>query len=175
MPEKYIWVNLPAYYLKVWDADTLVMESKIICGKPATPTPLITSAITNMITYPTWTIPNSIIKKDILPGLQRSSNYLARKGYSLLNNKGEEIDPSTVNWSKYTKGIPYKVQQGSGDDKREAAGRFARTHATHLARRTGPANPRARPGSRARRSARDRDRLECARSSGAFAPHSRHA
>lgn len=116
MPEKYIWVNLPAYYLKVWDADTLVMESKIICGKPATPTPLITSAITNMITYPTWTIPNSIIKKDILPGLQRSSNYLARKGYSLLNNKGEEIDPSTVNWSKYTKGIPYKVQQGSGDD-----------------------------------------------------------
>ena len=116
MPEKYIWVNLPAYYLKVWDADTLVMESKIICGKPTTPTPVITSAITNMITYPTWTIPNSIIKKDILPGLQKSSNYLARKGFSLVNNKGEEIDPSTVNWSKYTKGIPYKVQQGSGDD-----------------------------------------------------------
>ena len=116
MPEKYIWVNLPAYYLKVWDADTVVMESKIICGKPATPTPHITSAISDMITYPTWTIPASIIKKDILPGLKKNTGYLARKGFSLLNNKGEVIDPATINWSKYSKGIPYKIQQGSGDD-----------------------------------------------------------
>lgn len=116
MPEKYIWVNLPAYNLKVWDADTLVMESKIICGKPATPTPLITSAISDIIIYPTWTLPPGIIKKEILPGLKKNSGYLARKGFSLLNDKGEVIDPATVNWSKYSKGIPYKVQQGSGDD-----------------------------------------------------------
>lgn len=116
MPEKYILVNLPAYNLKVWDADSVVIESKIICGKPATPTPLITSAISDIIIYPTWTIPASIIKKDILPGLKRSTDYLARKGFSLLNNKGEVIDPATVNWSKYSKEIPYKVRQGSGDD-----------------------------------------------------------
>jgi murein L,D-transpeptidase YcbB/YkuD len=33
-----------------------------------------------------------------------------------VDNKGETVDPETVNWSKYTKGIPYKVMQGSGDD-----------------------------------------------------------
>lgn len=115
MPKKYIWVNLPAYFLKVIDTDTTVFESKIICGKPATPTPIITSHITDMVLYPTWTVPTSIISKEMLPGLKRNSNYLARKGLYLLNGKGARIDPSAINWSKYAKGIPYRIQQGSGD------------------------------------------------------------
>lgn len=115
MPVKYIWVNLPGYYLRVIDHDTVVMESKIICGKPDTRTPLLTSAITDMVTYPTWTVPNSIIAKEMLPGLKKSSGYLARKGFSLFNDKGEEIDPSTINWAKYKRGIPFKIRQGSGD------------------------------------------------------------
>ena len=116
MPEKYILVNLPAYYLQVWDADTISFVSKIICGKPATSTPFITSAVSDIVIFPTWTVPSSIIKKEMLPGLKRNSNYLARKGLHLYNNKGELIDPSTINWAKYSKGIPYKIQQGSGDD-----------------------------------------------------------
>ena len=116
MPEKYIWVNLPAYYLKMWQSDTVVFESKVICGKPATPTPLLTSAITDIVIFPTWTVPTSIISKDMLPGLKRNSNYLSRKGLYLLNNNGERIDPASVNWARYSKGIPYRIQQGSGDD-----------------------------------------------------------
>ena len=116
MPEKYVLVNLPAYYLQVWDSDTIAFTSKIICGKPATSTPFITSAISNLVIYPTWTVPTSIIKKEMLPGLKKNPNYLARKGLNLYNNKGELIDPATVNWSKYSKGIPYKIQQGSGDN-----------------------------------------------------------
>ena len=52
----------------------------------------------------------------MLPALKRNAGYLARKGLNLYNFKGEKIDPSTVNWARYTKGIPYKIQQGSGDD-----------------------------------------------------------
>ncbi|MEO6488572.1 MAG: L,D-transpeptidase family protein [Ferruginibacter sp.] len=116
MPEKYVLVNLPGYYLQVWDMDTITFTSKVICGKPSTPTPFITSAINNMVIYPTWTVPTSIIKKEILPGLKKSSGYLAKKGLNLYNNRGELVDPATVNWEKYSKGIPYKVQQGSGDN-----------------------------------------------------------
>ena len=116
MPQKYIWVNIPSYNLKVWSDDTVSLESKIICGKPATPTPHITSAINNIILYPTWTVPTSIISKDMLPGLKRSSNYLTRKGLYLLNAKGEQIDAAGINWAQYKKGIPYRIQQGSGDD-----------------------------------------------------------
>jgi murein L,D-transpeptidase YcbB/YkuD len=115
MPKNYIWVNLPAYYLKVKDADTTALESRIICGKPTTPTPILTSQISDIVLYPTWTVPTSIISKDMLPGLKRNSNYLARRGLYLLNGKGARINPSTINWNKYSKGIPFRIQQGSGD------------------------------------------------------------
>ena len=115
MPEKYIWVNLPGFYMQVWDTDTLVLESKIICGKPATPTPLLTSTITDMVTYPTWTVPTSIIAKQYLPKLKNNPNYLARLGLRLVDSKGQSISGASVNWWKYNKGIPYKVVQGSGD------------------------------------------------------------
>lgn len=115
MPGRYIWVNLPAFHLQVWDTDTVALESKIICGKPATPTPLLTSTITDMVTYPTWTVPNSIIAKQYLPKLKNNPNYLSRLGLRLINSKGEVISGSSVNWAKYSKGIPYNVVQASGD------------------------------------------------------------
>lgn len=116
LPARYIWVNLPSFSLQVMDEDTVVLESKVVVGKPKTRTPLLTSTISDMITYPQWTIPNSIIIKEILPALKRNPGYLAKKGYSLLTWQGEEVDPYTVDWSKYSKGIPYKIVQGSGDD-----------------------------------------------------------
>jgi len=116
MPEKYIWVNIPGYYLWLIEKDTMVFESKVICGKPETRTPLLTAVITDMITYPTWTVPNSIIVKQYLPKLKNNPNYISKIGLKLVDNKGETIDPNTVNWSKYSRGIPYKVMQASGDN-----------------------------------------------------------
>jgi murein L,D-transpeptidase YcbB/YkuD len=116
MPERYIWVNLPAYKLELWDQDTLRLESKVVVGKPNTRTPLLTSRISDMVTYPQWTIPNSIIMKEIVPAMRRDPGYLAKKGYSLLTWEGEVVDPYSVDWTKYKKGIPFKVVQGSGDD-----------------------------------------------------------
>jgi len=116
MPKKYIWVNIPSFTLKLMSNDTLVLSSKVVVGKPITRTPVLTSAVSEMITYPQWTIPASIIEKEILPGIKKDTAYLAKKGYSLLNSKNEEVDPDSVDWFKYKKAIPYKVIQGSGDD-----------------------------------------------------------
>lgn len=115
MPERYIWVNLPSYYLQVMEHDTIQLESKVVIGKPKTRTPLLNSTISDLITYPQWTIPNSIIVKEILPALKKNPGYLARKGYMLLKWDGETVNPYAVNWKKYNKGIPFKVVQGSGD------------------------------------------------------------
>lgn len=116
MPKKYIWVNIPSYSLRLISDDTVVLRSRVVVGKPVTRTPVLTSAVSEMITYPQWTIPASIIEKEILPGLKKDTAYLRKKGYSLLNSKNEEVSPDSVNWAKYKKTIPYKVIQGSGDD-----------------------------------------------------------
>ncbi|MES1217790.1 MAG: L,D-transpeptidase family protein [Bacteroidota bacterium] len=116
MPPKYIWVNLPGFNLQLIDNDSVKISSKIICGKPLTRSPQLTSAISEMITYPQWTIPTSIIVKEILPAVKKNPGYLHKKGFSLIDKNGDEVDPYTVDWTKYSKGIPYKVVQGSGDD-----------------------------------------------------------
>lgn len=115
MPEKYIWVNLPAFRLDLIDSEKVLFSSRVICGKPATRTPLLTSSVSELITYPQWVPPPSIIAKEILPGIKRNPKYLAQKGFTLVDGKGEEVDPYTVNWSKYNKTMPYRVVQGSGD------------------------------------------------------------
>ena len=134
LPEQYIWVNIPAFYLQVKDSDTVVLTSRIVVGKPETKTPVITSAITDMITYPKWHIPESIIKKDILPGLKKDPGYTLSKGYTLIDKDGNEIDPYTVSWAKYKEGIPYSVVQGSGDENALGVMKFnfPNKHAVYL-------------------------------------------
>ena len=116
MPFRYLWVNIPSYKMQLREADSIKLESKIIVGKPQTRTPLLTSAISELITYPQWTMPNSIIVKEVLPAARKDPGYFEKKGYSLIDGNGDVIDPYTVEWTKYRKGIPYKVVQGSGDD-----------------------------------------------------------
>jgi murein L,D-transpeptidase YcbB/YkuD len=91
-----------------------VLESRVIVGKPKTPTPLLNSQMNQLIVFPTWTIPASIIADEILPAIKRDPGYLARKGYNLYDLSGNEVDPYSVDWSKYKKGIPYKIVQGEG-------------------------------------------------------------
>ncbi len=115
MPSKYVWVNIPSYYMQLMDGDSVKINSKVVVGKTKTRTPVLTSNINELITYPQWVPPPSIVMKEILPAVKKNPGYLAKKGFSLVDSKGEEVDPYTVDWSKYSKGIPYRVVQGSGD------------------------------------------------------------
>jgi murein L,D-transpeptidase YcbB/YkuD len=114
-PNRYLWVNLPSFYLQVFENGVTKIESKVIIGKPYTRTPLITSKINQITTYPTWTIPSSIISKEILPNLKKNNAYLNRKGYSLYDATGKKVNPDSVNWSSYEKGMPFRVVQPGGD------------------------------------------------------------
>lgn len=115
MPLKYIWVNASANLLEVIEKNEIKFQSRVISGKSKTRTPVLTSNITELITYPQWVPPPSIVVKEILPAVKINPGYLARKGFSLMDSKGNEVDPYSVDWSKYNKGIPYRVVQGSGD------------------------------------------------------------
>jgi murein L,D-transpeptidase YcbB/YkuD len=115
LPEAFVWVNLPAYKLDAWNRDSVVLTSNIVCGRPYTPTPILKSKINEIVLYPTWTVPGGIIRNEILPGLKRNSGYLARKGLHLIDFNGNRINPSNINWQKYYRGIPFSVQQASGD------------------------------------------------------------
>ena len=116
-PETYIWVNLPGYYLRVYDTDTIAMESRVIVGQPKTRTPLLTSSVSNFITYPQWTVPYSIIYKEMLPKIKKDVNYLNKQNLMVVDRNDSIIDPYTVNWAALGRGnFPYLLKQRQGDD-----------------------------------------------------------
>jgi len=115
--KQYVWVNLPKYEMKVIEADTLVMKSRVIVGAAKTPTPLLKSTIRYFIIYPYWTVPFSIATKEILPILKRDTSYLRRKNFEVLDGNNRVVDPSIIKWKKYSINyFPWKLRQRIGDD-----------------------------------------------------------
>lgn len=115
LPNKFIWVNAASNTMYVYENGDIKFSSRVITGKPLTRTPLLNSQVSEIITYPQWMPPPSIIIKEILPAVKKNPGYLTKRGFSLIDTKGEEVDPFTVDWSKYSKSIPFRVVQGSGD------------------------------------------------------------
>jgi murein L,D-transpeptidase YcbB/YkuD len=118
MPKTYVWVDLPAFMLQVVDSDTVVFDSKVIVGAPKTRTPLLTSEISNFVTYPQWTVPNSIIFKEMLPAIKENGiGYLAKENLMVVDDNDSVRDPSKINWHRLNKNnFPYQIKQRQGDD-----------------------------------------------------------
>jgi murein L,D-transpeptidase YcbB/YkuD len=117
LPRTYIWVNLPAFSLQVYDDDTVVFESRIICGDPKTRTPLLTSNVSNFITYPQWTVPYSIIFKEMLPKIQQNIDFLKKENLMVVDKDDNILDPKKIKWSKLSKKhFPYFLKQQQGDN-----------------------------------------------------------
>jgi murein L,D-transpeptidase YcbB/YkuD len=116
-PTTYIWVNLPSYNLKVWDSGSIAFESRVIVGASKTRTPVLTSEVVNFITYPQWTVPYSIIFKEMLPEIMKDSNYLAKQNLMVVDDNDSILDPKLIDWHKVSKkNFPYLIKQRQGDD-----------------------------------------------------------
>jgi murein L,D-transpeptidase YcbB/YkuD len=75
--EKYIEVNTAEATLKVVDHGEIVLRSRIIAGKPATPTPMFSAKVVAVTFNPYWNIPLSIVRNEILPKERRHPGYMA--------------------------------------------------------------------------------------------------
>ena len=117
LPTTYVWVNIPGYYLKVVDTGQVVMESRVIVGSSKTRTPELHSDISNFITYPQWTVPYSIIFKEMLPAIKNDVTYLDRQNLMVVDRTDSVLDPYLIDWSKLSKKkFPYLIKQREGDD-----------------------------------------------------------
>ncbi|HTQ29341.1 MAG TPA: L,D-transpeptidase family protein [Puia sp.] len=117
LPGTRVWVNLPGYYLQVYNHDTLVFQSKIIVGGTQTRSPLLTSEISNFITYPQWNVPYSIIFKEMLPKIKQDVDYLNKENLMVVDMNDSVLDPHKINWRKMNKNhFPYQIKQKQGDD-----------------------------------------------------------
>jgi hypothetical protein len=116
--DKLVLVNIPSATLRVIDRDgSTLLNSRVIVGKPSTPTPLFTAQITNIVTYPYWNIPRSIAVNELLPKIRKSPAVtLAGMNLQIIDGKGRIINPDSVNWSAHVNAFPYRLRQSTGCD-----------------------------------------------------------
>jgi murein L,D-transpeptidase YcbB/YkuD len=116
-PDRYVYVNIPAFILRAVENDSVWLESKVIVGKRDTPTPVMESVIRSFIIYPYWHVPYSISTKEILPDLQNDPSYLTRNNFDVLNTDGAVVSPDTIQWDLYTVDwFPFILRQREGSE-----------------------------------------------------------
>jgi len=114
----FVLVDVAAFDVSWFRNDEPVWSSKVIVGRPYRETPIFKSLITYVVFNPTWTIPPGILVKDKLPILKKDPGYLQRNHIRVLDSRGREVDPHSVNWKAYGPGRlpPYQLRQDPGDD-----------------------------------------------------------
>jgi murein L,D-transpeptidase YcbB/YkuD len=95
---RYLKVNIADDSLDVIEDGRTIMSTSVVVGKPYWHTPVFSDMMTHLVLNPYWNIPQSILKNDLLPKIQRSRGYLAQEGIKVLRGT-REINPRRVNWS----------------------------------------------------------------------------
>jgi murein L,D-transpeptidase YcbB/YkuD len=94
-----------------------IWQTRAQVGKPYRQTPIFKSAIDHVVLNPTWTVPPTILEKDILPAVRRDRGYLAKRGLEVIDRDGRTIPTSSIDFSRYTgRNFPYMIRQAAGDD-----------------------------------------------------------
>lgn len=116
--KRYIWVNVPDFWLKVVDNGETVLQMKIIAGKSFRPTPIFSDKIQYLVFSPYWNVPKTLAVSDILPKIQNNPNYLHRMRFEVLDGWGEDakiLDPDSIDWQKLNSGnFPFRLRQKPG-------------------------------------------------------------
>jgi L,D-transpeptidase YcbB len=114
--DNYIMVNIPEYKLRMIENQKEVFNMRVIVGAPGKPTPVFNDAVNHIIFSPTWTVPTSIIKEEIIPRLRKDSSYYTQKNYAFFKNE-ETIDPAGESWKdEEINPYKYRIVQQPGPD-----------------------------------------------------------
>lgn len=118
--DRYIYVNIANYKLKVYEKQQKIMEMKTIVGKKQRSTPVFSDKIKYLVLNPYWYVPHTIAVEDKLPLIKKDIDYLKDNNYSLFkytgNNSLEKIDPTKIDWTKITKNnFNYLLRQEPGE------------------------------------------------------------
>lgn len=113
--QELILVNTANYQLDFIVQRDTILSSKVIVGKSYHSTPQFSAEMSYLVFSPTWTVPNSITRNEIIPSIRRNPNYLSSKNMNVITNSGVIVDPSSIDWQKVNaRNFPYMIRQEPG-------------------------------------------------------------
>jgi len=116
--EEYVEVNIPDFNLRYYRDHKKIMKKGLVVGRIDRPTPVFSNIIRYMVLNPTWTIPDNLIKRDLIHVLRENPMYLEENNMHVFRGKDEiqitqeMLDP----YEKSDKRVPYRFVQFPGDN-----------------------------------------------------------
>jgi murein L,D-transpeptidase YcbB/YkuD len=127
----FVWIDIAGYRIHLYRAGKPVWTSRVQVGKPYRSTPIFKSRISYVTFNPTWTIPPTIFKEDVLPQIRRDPEYLINHRLSVLDGKGNVLDAATIDWQS-PGNILLREEAGPLNPLGKVVIRFPNPHAIYM-------------------------------------------
>ena len=95
---RYVVANIPAARVEAIENGLAVSRHAAVAGKPDRPSPELSSKIVQINFNPYWTVPPSIVQKDLIPKMQDQPDYLTSNHIRIFDARHKELEPSQINW-----------------------------------------------------------------------------
>ena len=115
LSDRYVCVNIPAATVEAVEASQVVQRHNSVVGKVDRATPILNSKIFQVKFNPYWTVPKSIIEKDLIKYMNEDPEYLTKFRIRIFDGKGNEIPPSQIDWST-KEAVKYTFRQDPGGE-----------------------------------------------------------
>ena len=113
--ERYVAVNIPSAAVEAVENGAVTRRFVAVVGKTDKQTPTVETRVTDVNLNPTWTLPISVIKNEIIPTMRKNPGYLTKNRIRILGPGGVEVDPTAIDWNT-EKAAHYTLRQDSGLD-----------------------------------------------------------
>ncbi len=74
----FLTVNIPEFRLHVYNGDNLLWNTNVVVGSTVNQTTVFYGEMKYVVFSPYWNVPESIIKKEIVPGIKKDPGYIKR-------------------------------------------------------------------------------------------------
>lgn len=114
--DRYVMVNVPAAEIEAVENGRVRSRHTAVVGKIDRQTPILNSKIYELNFNPYWTVPVSIIRKDLIPKMKEDPEYLAKNKIRIFNWRGkEEISWQQIDWNT-DEATNYRFTQDPGQE-----------------------------------------------------------
>ena len=110
---RYVMVNIPAAQVEAVEDGVVASRHVAVVGRPSRPSPTLDSKIIEINFNPYWTVPVSIVRRDLIPIMQKNPDYLTEEHIRIFDMKGNQLNPSDINWYS-TDAVSYRFKQDPG-------------------------------------------------------------
>ena len=111
-----LYVNIPAYNLKVFSRNKIKDTYRVIVGSPQTPTPQLVSKVERVISNPVWDVPTSIAQNELLPKIKADSGYLRRNRFRLVDRNNRTVNAQQIDIDRISNAEYFIRQESSSDN-----------------------------------------------------------